>query len=118
MTLLQMQIEFTRRIPRLINFCFEKQFEVVIGEVYRPKEMAEFYAAQGKGISNSLHRDKLAIDLSLFINGNLLKKTESYREPGEFWESLATDEVKTCWGGRFKSLPDGGHFSVEWQGRK
>lgn len=118
MTLLQTQIAFTKLLPRLINFCFERNYEAVAGELFRPKETVQIYAAQGRGSKTSVHPEKLALDLSLFINGNLLTKTESYQEVGEYWESLGTEEVKTVWGGRFQSRPDGNHFSVEWQGRK
>ncbi len=117
MTLLQKQIAFTKLIPRLIDYCFNRNFEAVLGEAYRPPETVALYAEQGRGSKTSLHPDKLAIDLLLFINGNLLTKTESYEDAGTYWESLSTDEVKTVWGGRFKSRPDGNHFSVEWQGR-
>lgn len=118
MTLLEMQVAFTRMVPRLIDFCFTNNYEVVLGEAYRPRETAQIYAAQGRGIKDSLHTDKLAIDLVLFINGNPLTQTESYRPIGEFWETLSHDAIRTCWGGRFNTLPDGGHFSVEWEGRK
>lgn len=115
MTLLQKQIAFTRLIPRLIDHCFEKGFEVVLGEAYRPQVTADAYAAQGIGIKNSLHRDKLAIDISLFKDGQLLTSTASYEPIGVFWESLGTLECPTKWGGRFN---DGNHFSVSWQGRR
>lgn len=118
MTLLQLQFEFAKRVPRLINFCFENDFGVTVGEFYRPPELVKIYAAKGIGSLTSVHPDRLACDLNLFINGNLLTKTESYRSPGEYWESLSAPEVHCVWGGRFITRPDGNHFSIEWQGRR
>jgi hypothetical protein len=62
--------------------------------------------------ANSLHYDKLAIDLNLFKNGVYLDKTEDHRELGEYWESIGGS-----WGGRFKSR-DGNHYSLEHNGRR
>lgn len=118
MTLLEMQIEFARRIPRLIDFCFERGVCVSIGETYRPPELVKIYAARGIGSLTSVHPDKLAVDLQFFIDGNYLMKTESYQFAGEFWEGLSTGDVHCVWGGRFIKRPDGNHFSLAWQGRK
>lgn len=66
----------------------------------------------GSGIRNSLHELRLAQDFNLFRNGVFLTGTDSHRQLGEYWESLAPD----CrWGGRFG---DGNHYSIEHQGRK
>jgi hypothetical protein len=60
--------------------------------------------------ANSLHKDRLAIDLNLFKNQDYLKSTEDYLPLGEYWESIGG-----AWGGRFN---DGNHFSLEHNGRK
>jgi hypothetical protein len=65
----------------------------------------------GSGIRESLHCERLAIDLMLFINGVYQTQTEAYRPLGEKWESLGG-----TWGGRF-STPDGDHFSIAHEGR-
>lgn len=82
---------------------------VTMGECYRTPEMAEIYAKQGKGIKDSLHCKRLAVDLNLFIDGVYITDTESYKILGEKWKSLHPD----CrWGGDF-SKPDGNHFQLE-----
>ncbi len=67
----------------------------------------------GKGIANSLHCQRLAVDFNLFINGIYQTDTAAYKPLGEYWESLGG-----AWGGRFKSRPDGNHFSFEYNGYK
>jgi hypothetical protein len=115
MKLLDLQMSFSALVPKLINKAIKLGFGVTLGECWRPRETAEIYAKQGKGIKKSLHCDRLAIDLCLFKERKYLTKSEDYRKLGEYWESLGTKNVKTCWGGRFS---DGGHFSVEYGGRK
>ncbi len=72
--------------------------------------MATLYAKQGKGIVNSLHRKRLAVDINLFKGNKFLSETESYREIGEYWESL---HPLNRWGGRFQ---DGNHFEMKEEG--
>jgi hypothetical protein len=65
------------------------------------------------GREMSVHRDRLAVDLNLFIGGKWQQDTAAYESLGIFWESLHPD----CkWGGRF-SRPDGNHFSLQHDGR-
>lgn len=98
---------FAFNVSRLISYIFTGGHSCTIGEVYRPKEMAEIYAKEGKGIVNSQHCDKLAIDLNLFsISGEYETKTEAYSHFGKYWESLHPDNR---WGGRFS---DGNHFEM------
>lgn len=84
---------------------------LTFGEAYRTPEQARINAGKGTGISNSLHTQRLAVDFNLFINGEYKTRTEDYRALGEFWESIGGS-----WGGRFKSNPDGNHFSLEHNG--
>ncbi len=98
---------FAFNVSRLISYIFTGGHSCTIGEVYRPKEMAEIYAKDGKGIVNSQHCDKLAIDLNLFsISGEYETKTEAYSHFGKYWESLHPDNR---WGGRFS---DANHFEM------
>ena len=99
------QSEFARRLPRLIDYAIDLGFEVTIGEAYRPPETAQLYERQGRGVADSFHCRKLAIDLFLFRDGVYLTATEDYRPLGEFWESIGGS-----WGGRFPNV-DGNHFS-------
>lgn len=113
MNLLQKQQAFAAILPKLLLWLTERGYLYTLGEVWRPKEMAEIYKAKGLGITNSLHWIRLAIDLNLWKDGKLLTETEEYREAGEYWESLSTPELKLSWGGRFG---DGNHFSAEHNG--
>ncbi|HBA6939906.1 TPA: M15 family metallopeptidase [Escherichia coli] len=111
MKLSDKQQQFTVMIGRLIRFATERGYGLTFGEAYRTPEQARRNAATGRGIVNSLHCQRLAVDFNLFINGEYRSRTEDYRELGEFWESIGG-----TWGGRFKSRPDGNHFSLEHDG--
>lgn len=110
MTTGQKQRKFSKMVAELILHAYELGYEISLGEAYRPPETAAYYASVGKGIKNSLHTEKLAIDLNLFKNGVYLDKTSDHKELGEWWESKGG-----TWGGRFK---DGNHYSLEHNGVK
>lgn len=119
MSELQKQFLFARLTADLIVYAFQQGYQVTLGEAYRPPETAELYARQGKGISNSLHRRKLAIDLNLFKDSQYLKDTASYKVLGDYWKSLSGLGYECCWGGDFKGpLTDGNHFSLSHLGIK
>lgn len=111
MTLSEKQQLFAVRIANLIHWADSKGYRLTFGEAYRTPEQAALNAKKGSGISNSLHTQRLAVDFNLFINGVYQTQTEAYRPLGEYWESLGGS-----WGGRFKSNPDGNHFSLEHNG--
>ena len=114
MTLNQKQAEFTRTLGHFIVWCFRNDYEVIGAELYRTKEQAEIYVKQGKGILNSVHRLKLAIDLFRVINGVVSWDVEAYEPLGKQWKTMHPD---ARWGGDFKGR-DCVHFSFEHQGRK
>jgi len=117
-TLSEKQRLFVKLVGQLIEHVYEQGFEATFGDAYRSPEMAEIYAKQGKGIKNSLHTLRLAIDLNLFKDGKYLSDSNDYESFGKYWESLGSKYgVNTTWGGRF-SKPDGNHFSIEHEGRK
>jgi len=112
MTLREKQSLFASFIPRLIDKAHELGYEVTLGESYRSPEEALRLSKLGKGIVNSLHTKKLAIDINLFRNGIYLSKTEDHKPLGIWWEQqhpLAT------WGGWFN---DGNHYSFTHEGFK
>lgn len=111
--LLQKQQLFARRLPTLLNWLHENGYEVTFGETWRPPEEASRLARTGQGVSNSLHCTRLAVDLNLWKDGVWLTRTEDFRAPGQYWESLSDADAKCCWGGRFG---DGNHFSIEHGG--
>jgi hypothetical protein len=114
-TLREKQSAFVLRVVKLVNFADSMGYALTFGEAYRSPEEAARLAKAGKGIKNSLHTQRLAIDLNAFKAGALLTKSEDYRELGEFWESLSTPEITCAWGGRFN---DGNHFSIAHGGRR
>jgi hypothetical protein len=112
MTLLAKQQLFVRLLIELLIKADALGYDITLGEALRSPEEARRLALLGKGIVNSLHCDKLAIDLNLFKNGKYLSDTEDHRPLGEYWKTLHT----LCrWGGDFH---DGNHYSIEDGGRK
>lgn len=110
MTLGEKQRSFPPLVAQLIEWAYSKGYELTFGECFRSPEQAQWDAQHSLGIANSLHTQRLAIDLNLFIDGVYQTATEAYRPMGEFWESLGG-----AWGGRF-SRPDADHFSLEHEG--
>jgi len=115
MTLQEKQAVFCRLVASLIHEAWNRGYTLTFGETWRPPETAALYAKQGKGIKNSLHTQRLAVDFNLFRDGKWLKKSEDFEGLGLFWESLSTPGAKCTWGGRFKSV-DSTHFSIEHNG--
>lgn len=102
---------FMRLLPRLIDYAHAQGYELRGGTLERDPRVASLLAAEGKGIVNSLHTQRLAIDLHLFRQGKYLTRTEDHKVLGEFWESL---HPLCAWGGRFN---DGNHYSIRHGGR-
>lgn len=106
MLLSQLQQLFARDTIELFKEINGLGYTFTYGEAMRSPEQAEIYAKEGKGIADSLHCKRLAIDINLFKDGVYLDKTEDYAEIGQYWESL---HPTNRWGGRFKHA-DGNHF--------
>lgn len=100
MTLRQKQSKFVRMVADLIIFAYDQGYELTFGSAY---------AVSGH-MQNSLHYERLAIDLNLFKNGKYLTSTEDHQVLGEYWERIGGS-----WGGRFK---DGNHYSLAHGGRR
>ncbi len=111
MTLSEKQQHFTQLVAKLITWAASQGYQVTFGEAYRTPAQAAINAQSGAGIANSLHCQRLAVDLNLFINGVYQRDSAAYLPLGEYWESLGGS-----WGGRFKTRPDGNHFSLEHNG--
>jgi len=113
-TLSQRQQEFSKNVGKLIDEIYRQGYSVTLGECFRPPEMAQIDAKDGKGIVDSLHCKRLAIDINLFNpQGVYLSNTEDYKVFGVYWESL---NIANEWGGHFTSGPrahaDGNHFQM------
>lgn len=130
-------------LASLVQWAYGEGYELTLGEAYRSDEQAEINALggalrmrladlialqfpdlaakirnnEGSGIRTSLHGDRLAIDLNLFIGGVYQTDADAYRSLGEKWEQLGG-----TWGGRFRDAqgrpsPDADHFSIAHEGR-
>jgi len=97
MSLRKTQSEFAHVMASFILQVFEMGYEVTFGDAYRDPRCPY-------GSKSSRHRNRLALDLNLFYDGEYLTETEDHRPIGELWESLGG-----IWGGRFN---DGNHY--EW----
>lgn len=118
-TIVKKQSRFSWLLAKLILYAEAAGYDVTMGECWRTPEQARANASSGRGISGSLHCDRLAADINLFKDGKYLRDTESYRILGEWWERQCED---CAWGGRFvdkngNPRPDGNHFSLRYRGR-
>lgn len=103
-TLSQKQRRFVQMVTQLLVFIDSlEEYEVTFGETWRHPDAKH-------GNKKSLHHDRLAIDLNLFINGRYVTKTEHHAPLGEFWKSIGGS-----WGGDFG---DGNHYSLAHKGLK
>lgn len=108
-TLFFKQVVFARNTAKLIQYINDNNHFCTWGEAFRTAEQAAIYAKNGKGILNSLHCSRLAIDLNLFnLKGDYLTLSKDYEPFGVYWESL---NVMNRWGGRFKRV-DGNHYEM------
>lgn len=103
---------FLTLVSKLITWADTQGYQLTGGELYRTPEQAALNAQHGIGITKSLHTQRLAIDLNIFINGTYQADSEAYRPLGEFWKTL---HPLARWGGDF-SKPDGNHVSLEHEG--
>lgn len=109
-TLRQKQSRFVIMFAGLVEYAYSMGYEMTYGEAYRTPEQCEWNARNGKGIADSLHKDRLAVDVNLFLGGKWLDKTADHEPLGKWWEAMGG-----AWGGRFN---DGNHYSLEHNGRK
>lgn len=113
MSLRALQSEFAALVPRLIDQARTLGYEVTLGDAYRdPRVHGELGVKLGYGHARSAHKQRTAIDLNLFRDGQFLGDTEAHRPLGEWWEQ---QHPLARWGGRFA---DGNHYSFEIGGVK
>lgn len=94
---------FSRMVADLIREAFRLGYQVTLGDAYRDPRVPY-------GHPRSLHKQRLAIDLNLFKDGVYLDKSEYHTELGEYWEACGG-----TWGGRFRPVPDGNHYSLSYR---
>ena len=111
MKLGEKQRKFTHMIAQLINWAYANGYELTVGDAYRdPRVFGALGHSMGYGRSSSLHKQRLAMDLNLFIGGVYQTTTEAHAPLGAYWESIGGS-----WGGKFQ---DGNHYSLAHQGRR
>lgn len=108
------QVEFTRNVGWLLVWAEDNNRPVILAEAYRTAYQAAEYARTGKGIKNSAHCKKLAVDLFRYKNGTISWKRSDYEALGAYWKSLSPENA---WGGDFKNR-DCVHFSRAHKGVK
>ena len=103
-TLYQEQIEFTKKVARLIDYVFSQGYGCTLGDAYRdPRVHGGYGEKRGYGAADSFHKKRLAIDLNLFKDGHFLSSSKDHEPIGVWWEKQGG-----TWGGRFR---DGNHYS-------
>ncbi len=112
MSLNEKQARFTRCVGMLIAYATRRNMGVILAEAFRTPEQAAIYAEQGKGIKNSVHTKKLAVDLFRYKDGTVSWDQADYKELGDYWKGLDDD---ARWGGDFRNR-DAVHFSFEHNG--
>lgn len=100
-------------IAKTVTWCEANGYTLSGGELWRTPEQAALNAASGAGIVNSLHLQRLAIDLNVFKDGVMAQTVDDFRPVGEYWKSL---DPLCRWGGDFTTRPDADHFSITWMG--
>ena len=109
---------FAWNVHHLIEWTYKAGYEITLAEAYRTPEQAALNVKNASGIANSLHTQRLAIDLNLFKDGVYLTDSASHKKFGDWWKTQATPECETCWGGDFKNMQDGNHYSIAHGGFK
>lgn len=113
MTLRKLQSEFAILSSGIPAKARELGYEVTNGDAYRdPRVFGNLGESKGYGHPKSAHKLRLARDFNLFKDGKYRDDTESHRALGEWWEK---QHPLARWGGRFR-VPDGNHYSFEYEG--
>jgi len=125
MRLLEKQFLFTRNLSRLIRFAYRitDEHDGFIPDDVKTVQltMGRGYASQAanradRGIKNSCHTMRLAIDLNLFVDGEWVQGPHwVWNTLGSYWLGLNRDFNR--WGGNFRSR-DWNHFSMRHGGKQ
>jgi len=111
-TLNAKQAAFTAAVGQLLTAATARGIQVILAEAYRTPAQAALYAKQGKGIKNSNHTKKLAVDLFVMTGGSVSWDNEHYEVLAKIWKNI---HPLARWGGDFAGR-DSVHFSFEHNG--
>ena len=100
---------FLQDVSLLVQYATSQGYKLTGGELWRPDEMQAIYLQDGKTqVKRSNHQDKMAIDLNLFVDGEIQwSKNEDWEKLGKFWCKI---RPQNRWGGNYKTLKDPYHF--------
>lgn len=108
-TRIETQATFAHNMSRLIIHIFEEGYWVTMGECYRTQYQAAEYARTGIGIKNSLHCDRLAVDLNIFTcDGKLIEDPKKLKPFGDWWQKIHPHNRA----GMFWKSKDLGHYEM------
>jgi len=109
MTLREKQALFCECIGELIARAYAQGYEFTLGEAYRGDRKGHMLG--------SLHYERLAIDLNLFVKGKWKDRDcPEWQELGAYWKNL---HPLAAWGGDFMPplKKDYNHFSFIHDGK-
>ena len=110
---LKRQWQFAYSAAYLIIRAVNNGYKVTLGEALRTPEQAALNAKSGSGIANSLHCEKLAIDINLFMpDGTYITDDRGHKDLGAWWK---TNGPNYKWGGDFEKK-DFNHYSISPDG--
>lgn len=112
MNINEKQALFAYHIAKLIVWAHEHGYPVIGAEWYRTPEQAAIYASQGKGIKNSNHTRKLALDLFRLKDGKVTWDLAEYEPLAKQWRKM---HPLARAGIDFKNR-DAVHFSFQHEG--
>ena len=102
------QWEFLQDVVKLIEYANDLGYKLTGGELYRTRYQQKEYMRTGRSKTmRSYHLKRLAIDLNVFVDGDLTWDFNDIEPLGIFWESL---NPKNRWGGHFRNFKDLPHF--------
>ncbi len=105
-TLGQKQRAFTKMVAELILWAYKHGYELSMGDAYRDvRSHGKLGEKKAYGHPRSKHKQRLAVDLNLFIDGKYQSSTEAHRPLGQYWKKKGG-----TWGGDFP-IKDGNHYS-------
>lgn len=89
------QWTFLKNVASLIQYAQSLQgYKITGGELWRHQIMQVYYLKVGLSkTKTSKHQDRLAIDLNVFIDGELRTDREAYKPLAEYWKSLHPDNT-------------------------
>ena len=102
MSLREKQSKFVWMVGQLITYAHTLGYELTFGHATRCQDCPT-------GHVKSLHKERLAIDLNLFIDGEYQRGSRGHEILHHFWESL---------GGSPMIPGDANHYSLEHNGMR